>query len=543
MAETPSSNTRLSLEYDRKQAKQLLKALKARDAEAATRLRRHHPRFEHANEPDSRSARLSDAQLVIAREYGFPSWPRWKQHVEMRSLDHRERCDAFLRAVCSTDIAKARALLELEPSIADADIYCAAAVGNVELVHKALAHDRDVAGVKGGPLTREPILYACHSHLLSIDAHVEGIIEVVHCLLEAGADPNAYFLHEGETNPDHRQTALYGAAGMANNEALTRLLLEAGADPNDGARDSPGSESIYHAAEFEQTTCLGLLLDHAPSQAKVDYCLGRAIDFAYIEPAKQFLAHGADPNRAIPWDGNRTHFQKAIQQGRALELIKAMIDGGADLEKENDTGLTPYRFAIRYGRDDIATLLAEHGAKSARVDALDRLLGACHRGDAAEVKAIAAAHPEAQAAVKDNENRALVHAATQSNLTGLQLLLDLGVPADHPSDQEGDDTMTALHRACWRGDLATVKLLIEHGASLERKHNYDGDALSTAMFASMNCHELEGGQTSRMAAVAPREYAEVVDLLLECGAKPRPHGNASDAVVEVLLKHCIVHDV
>jgi ankyrin repeat protein len=456
----------------------------------------------------------------------------------MQSLDHRERCDAFLHAVCSNDVAKARTLLELEPSIADADIYCAAAVGNVELVRNALVHNPDVVAIKGGPLTREPILYACHSRLLSADDHVDGIVEVVRCLLETGANANTYFLQEGETNPDHRQTALYGAAGMANNEVLTRLLLEAGADPDDGARNSPGSESIYHAAEFEQSECLELLLDHAPSKAKVDYCLGRAIDFAYIEPAKQFLAHGADPNHSIPWNGNRTHFQKAIQNGRPLELIKAMIEGGADLEKEDDTGLTPYRFAIRYGRDDIAALLAEHGAKTTDVDALDRLLGACHRGDEAEAEAIAAAHPEAQAALKRDEQRALVDAANESNLAAMQILLDLGVPAE-----QGDEAgMSALHRACWRGDLASVQLLVAHGASLEKEHNYGGNALSTAMFASLNCHELDGGQTARMADVAPREYAEIVDLLLSAGAKPPTHSNASDAVVEVLLKRGIVHD-
>ena len=47
--------------------------------------------------------RLHDAQLVIAREYGFPSWPRWKRFVETRRLDTGERAAELLRAACGGD--------------------------------------------------------------------------------------------------------------------------------------------------------------------------------------------------------------------------------------------------------------------------------------------------------------------------------------------------------------------------------------------------------------------------------------------------------
>jgi hypothetical protein len=51
------------------------------------RLRAHHPRY-RAGDP-ARDIALHDAQLVIAREYGFASWPRWKQFVEARQLRRR----------------------------------------------------------------------------------------------------------------------------------------------------------------------------------------------------------------------------------------------------------------------------------------------------------------------------------------------------------------------------------------------------------------------------------------------------------------------
>lgn len=60
------------------QAKDLLKAWRAGDGDAAARFREHHP------QAIGRAAMaLSDAQLVIAREYGFASWPKLKQHVEL----------------------------------------------------------------------------------------------------------------------------------------------------------------------------------------------------------------------------------------------------------------------------------------------------------------------------------------------------------------------------------------------------------------------------------------------------------------------------
>ena len=64
-----------SLEQLRKQAKDLLRSQQAGDAAAAARVAAHHPR---AAEP----LRLAGAQLVVAREHGFPSWPRLRAYVE-----------------------------------------------------------------------------------------------------------------------------------------------------------------------------------------------------------------------------------------------------------------------------------------------------------------------------------------------------------------------------------------------------------------------------------------------------------------------------
>jgi len=71
---------RINLEQQKKRAKDLLKALRAGDAGAISRFAQHHPKV-GAGEPPAGLFRLSDAQLVIARELGAPSWPALKSHV------------------------------------------------------------------------------------------------------------------------------------------------------------------------------------------------------------------------------------------------------------------------------------------------------------------------------------------------------------------------------------------------------------------------------------------------------------------------------
>jgi len=67
---------RPSLEQLRKQAKDLLRQYQAGDDAALSRMSAHpHPKR------DAEFA-LADAQLVIAREYGFASWAKLKHHVE-----------------------------------------------------------------------------------------------------------------------------------------------------------------------------------------------------------------------------------------------------------------------------------------------------------------------------------------------------------------------------------------------------------------------------------------------------------------------------
>ena len=98
-----------SLEQLRKQAKELLQLYRSGDAAAAARFRAHKP---HSSDPI-----LADAQFVLAREYGFESWPKLVHHleaIEPPSLEQHERlAEDLVAAYRSADAGAVFRLNEL----------------------------------------------------------------------------------------------------------------------------------------------------------------------------------------------------------------------------------------------------------------------------------------------------------------------------------------------------------------------------------------------------------------------------------------------
>src|SRR6267154_3366286 len=119
-----------NLDHLKYQAKDLLRDHARRDLGAAQRIREFHPRFSGTTDAEIFKAhlRLSDAQLAIARESGFPSWARLKRHIEKPTLSdqlnlpHHERIEdaTFRRAVDlldAGDVAGLRAHLHQHPNL------------------------------------------------------------------------------------------------------------------------------------------------------------------------------------------------------------------------------------------------------------------------------------------------------------------------------------------------------------------------------------------------------------------------------------------
>jgi hypothetical protein len=85
---------RPNLEQLKHQAKDLLRAIKQGEPSALAELKKHHPK---AITPES--AKLADAQLVLARSYGLPSWPRLATACRMTDAIWRGDIDAVRELV------------------------------------------------------------------------------------------------------------------------------------------------------------------------------------------------------------------------------------------------------------------------------------------------------------------------------------------------------------------------------------------------------------------------------------------------------------
>jgi ankyrin repeat protein len=436
---------------------------------------------------------LSLAQLALAREYGFASWPRLKFHVEALTLDASERAAALIASATSADLRRARALLAADPTLARHDLACACAAGEADEVSRRLGARPKAVNEPTGPNGWAPILYACYSRLLRGEPdRAPGIREVVRRLLAAGADPNAWFANDDQW----LQVALYGAAGIAGDPDLTRMLLEAGADPTDDREGYHGNEVLYHACEFPDPTCARLVIEAGSRQDLIDYNLGRALNFPNPEMVEMFCANGA---RAT---GQTLH--QAVWSRRPPRTVAALLDAGAPIDAPDKHGLTALRVAFRWGEEGVAELLRERGADETSVTEEDRALGAY----------VAGADPEAPLAVAVPVlDEMLIVAIQGGHLEAARRLLDVGARVDGDPDSED----IPLGHAAWRGRVQMTRELVERGAALTFRDG--GSAIGAALHGSRHCNDPEGGPTMQIVDEIPKApYAEIVRLLLAAGA-------------------------
>jgi len=149
-----------NLEHEKKQAKALLKAYRAGDESAAARFHAQLPRLKEGDAP----ATLADAQLVLARERGFPSWPKLKAHIESRR-PLPEQIVEFVRAACNGRHAAAARLLAKNRSLVAESLHAACAAADPDAVAATLARDPLALTAPQPSIGGEPLVYACASHV------------------------------------------------------------------------------------------------------------------------------------------------------------------------------------------------------------------------------------------------------------------------------------------------------------------------------------------------------------------------------------------
>ena len=495
--------SRPNLEQLKKQAKDLQKSFNSGEPTARDKIKSLHPRSATVT---AGKLRLGDAQLVIAREHGFGSWARLKHHVAEQS-ETATPWEALAEAVQAGQLAEARRLLS------------------------------EHAGLRRR--LNEAVPNYAFGRTLLLSAVQGANREMIELLLEAGADINArshwWAGGFGVLDDDHglaefliRRGArldAHAAARLGRLRELKELLV---ADPAAvHARGGDGQTPLHFASTVAIADCL---LEHG---ADID-----AVDIDHEStPAQYMVRERQDVARHLVARGCRTDILMAAALGDQ-ELARRHLDSNPECvrlrvseehfpKRDPRAGgsiyiwtlghnLTPHQVARRFGHEAVLRLLMERSPLELRFSQ------ACILGELGVMRDILAAHPDLPQKLSEAERSQLVHAAQDTNVMAVRLMLSSGWPVD-ARDGRG---RTALHWAAFHGNEELVRMILEYHPPLDCVDaEHHGTPLGWAIFGSE--HGWFPGRG---------DYAGTVEALLAAGAQPPSEVDGSEAVRTILRR-------
>jgi ankyrin repeat protein len=459
------------LDQSRNQARELLRTFKAGDATALARVRQHHPRLAGAPDQALNGGRftLSDAQLVIAREAGLPSWARLKRQIEW--ITGPDRCRPFVREVQYYD-DRARGLLSVH------ETGQRQALGILRRYHPRFSGAPD-AEIRDAALTLDDArLVFAHEHgFLSWEAFTRHVEALARC---EAAEP---FMEAFE------------AIRAGDRQRLEGLLDQHPDLVN--ARGTNGNRLLHLATSMRKVELAKLLLGPKGHP-------------------------GADPdarnNKGWTPLHDAAYGDPDCEGGASVQLLRMLLDAGAsiDLSAHGDGG-TPLVQALFWGHRPQAEILAERGIvpRNLRVAAalgrLDLVRSVFTRDG--RLKPQAGAHREFHRphsgfpAWKPSDDpqeildEALVWAAKNGRTEAMGFLLERG------ADVNGDPYRgTALLWAASKGHAHVAAWLLNHGAEVNRRATFGGPQ--------------HGQGVTALHLAAENGNMEMVRFLVEHGADP-----------------------
>jgi len=445
---------------------------------------------------------------------------------------------AFIDAACvpldsshaSGTLERANDLLAAAPDLARRSVHAAAILGDADEVRRFLAADPANATITGGPRGWNALTHLCFSRYLRLDpARSGGFVRAATLLLDAGASAGSGWMETTHQPEPEWESVLYGACGVAHHPGLTQLLLDRGADPNDG-------ETPYHAPETYDNAALEILVGSGRLTAdSLGTILLRKTDWHDYAGIKWLLERGADPNAMTRW--GKTALHNAILSDNDLAIVDLLLDHGADplaIATRPERGSprlghrTAVEMAARRGRGDVIEAFERRGRPIA-LEGLDALLSACASHDEAAARVIAAREPTAVDELVAAGGMFLAAFAGVGNTEGCRLLLDLGVAVDAPfAEGEGYFDIApgslAIHVAAWRAAHDTLRLLIARGSPIDVPDGKGRTPLTLAVRACVDSYWARRRSTdsvralldagaSKAGVAIPSGYAEADALL------------------------------
>lgn len=481
-----------SLEQLRKQAKDLHRAARAGDRAAGSRLILNVPRFRTLlpEAVPGAAPTLTEAQLVIARELGFPSWPKLKAHVERVATARTRpfRCEpdyfedraggllSFVQAGLPESLALVRRFHPKYASASEDLLQSVVTVDDTRLVY-ARQHGfdswtafRSFLTDLGKGETAEPMHEAC----LAVEAADLPKLRQVFArepgLARALGTNGHTVLHLAGSSLECRERTMLPEPAIgkrAEGLAIIRFLLEAGSDPN--AANDRGAIPLHQAGYGNDPDLARLLLDAGASTEKEAHGTGGtplafALFWGHKEVAEVLAETGIHPvNLRIAAGMNR------------VDLLESLVKAGklTAQAKQSRGFYRPHSgFPIWRQTDDDAEVLAEALTWAARRDSIAALDFLLDYG----------ADPNAD----PYRGTALIWAATKGRKAAVELLLERGAELNHRATFGGPghgNGVTALHLAANSGHTEMCKLLIDRGADATLKDEmHGGDPAGWAQF-------------------------------------------------------------
>ncbi len=465
-----------SLEHLKGQAKLVRDLIRADDPGGLSMLDEFHPRLasDAMTADQRRRFKTTDAQLMVARLYGFESWARLRNHltaVEDLSFtpvaeepdgspqsETDKRVASFVINACldyaesgpspADRIADARRMLEADPSLATASVAALATVGDHQALADHLDQHPDALDEPTGPNRWPPLLYVTYSRISPAETGGSAVetdrsaVETVRLLLDRGADPDCGFLWRGLVPPF---TALTGALGRGESHQplhpdrleMARLLLEAGADPNDG-------QALYNngigGQDHDDPSHLELLVAHG---------LGTARSGPWHE---RLGAQLRDPAELL-YD----ELEAAVLRNRPA-VLRFLVSLDLDLDRPiGRSGQTPVRIASGEGHGEILAILTEAGLDTDPTPT-EQALQYVRNGGVADLRRVLDNHLELADQLRAG-HPGLCRMVGAQHQPMLEFLIEQGFDINDRSD-----TKTALHRATEADDPDRIRLLLDHGA-------------------------------------------------------------------------------